>query len=183
MLSYFNIQTHYLLFISSFFNFFSPMKFSQILLFVLSFSLVAFTANDSFAQASKTQKLIAKKWDLDTDAFKAMLQAEIAKKAEEDPGSAEMAKAMMDRMMEQMKDVSFDFKPDGKMNVGIFGKEEGGTWKLSPDGKTILITGPNGQEQEMLIVELTKDKLVFGKEGEEMKLPFKPSAKAKGKKK
>lgn len=159
------------------------MKFSQILLFVLSFSLVAFTANDSFAQASKTKKLIAKKWDLDTDAFKAMFEAEIAKKAEEDPSSAEMAKAMIGPMIEQMKGVFFEFKADGKMNVGLPGKEESGTWKLSPDGKKLLTTGPNGKEEEMLIVELTKDKLVLGKEGDEMKLQFKPSAKAKGKKK
>lgn len=105
---------------------------------------------------------IAGKWSLDTEAFLALLTAEIDKTAEGDDEAAAMAKMMKGPMLAQFKDarMDFDIQADGTWTMdGEMGDEKGtaaGTWKKSGDlyaftGKAedddLNLSGPlNGDE-------------------------------------
>lgn len=149
------------------------MRFSQILLFVLSFGLMSLSANT--AQAQNTRQLLSQKWDLDIEAINALLNAEISKLEETDPAGAESMRRLSVTFVDQMKSISFDFQPNGTLIMNLPTEQQQGTWRLSPDGQKVISRDAQGNEEELMIVELTKDKLILAKEGDETALQFKPS--------
>ncbi len=82
-------------------------------------------------------------------------------------------KAMMDKMMEEVKKNSFfDFHKDGTYELSMMGQGEKGTWKLSDDGTKLLCkTEGKDKEQALNMTEISSSKMVLEMEdhGEKMK--------------
>jgi hypothetical protein len=169
------------------------MKFTHILVLALAVFFAACggkgkkdgqDSNKKDSAAAKTETpaakspkdLIAKKWNIDIEMFKALVKEEMAKDKNQDPAAAKMAEAMIEPMIKAMGDMSFEFMADGKMKITVQGKTEEGKWSLSEDGKKLMTEGgKDNKKDEMDIIELTEGKLVISSAKDKMKIAFTPA--------
>ncbi|HLL95223.1 MAG TPA: hypothetical protein VK404_09630 [Spirosoma sp.] len=133
------------------------------LLPVLLMSLFAiFTA---FRPWENPSRLLALKWQFDTEAFKPSAQQLI----KENPQTANLSEAQMKQVVEQatqmLKGTTLTFKSDGTYEM--FTKKEGtvtGTWSLSPASKELTRqshknAAENKPPRKFKVLELTDERL------------------------
>ncbi len=109
-----------------------------------------------------TKTMLCKKWLLDGEALKSVVEAEIKKLEKEKPEEAGMAKMMLGMMGSMFKDggIQMEFKADGTCVTTAMSQSNSGKWELSEDKKSIIIKNEKGDEK-MLIKELTNTRLAL----------------------
>ncbi|MCS6795876.1 MAG: hypothetical protein NZ516_07930 [Raineya sp.] len=125
-------------------------RLSQILFLLVAIVLVACKGNP--------KDLIARKWSVDVEASKKQNEKEGQKVADED--------------IKMLKELNFDFKKDGVLELSVLDQKLKGTWSISDDGKKLKMK-MEGDEEEIEILELSKTKMV-GK-GKKQTLVLKPA--------
>lgn len=95
---------------------------------------------------------------------------------------AEMSVKMADEMIAAMKQTTMEFKNDGKyeMKLKMMGQEqtETGSWSLSEDGKSLLLTDAKSNKVDTTGVDIAKDKVVMTMKmgSDEAKITMTPAA-------
>lgn len=136
-------------------------------------------AKDTTQMTKTPHKADTSKTDTSTDSSKAESSSDIEEnsfsqnnrlivnewkvKAVLAPGKKD--NVMSDQQKAQMKNALIIFRADGSQSMNAeLNKEkinEDGRWKLSADGKQVVMISPNGKERRFTIEEISKDKLTL----------------------
>ena len=140
------------------------MKLTRYFFAVMLFSITATLSN---VQAQSTKKMLMRTWVMSFDEMIKKMPAEQRKMIEM------MTDEQKDRVKNQISQSYFDFKADGTFEAFMNGKKESMTWNLSADGKELITTEESGKVTRLIIVELSKTRLVLeGKEDKEKVPPI-----------
>jgi hypothetical protein len=112
------------------------------------------------------KKMLTRKWKFDVAALKTIMEAEIKKQEKENPAGIELAKKMVEGMLNSMGEMTLEFKSDGTFET-TDGKNKirKQTWKLSDDKSEVITTDEKGKETKLKIKSISSSKVVL--EGDE----------------
>ncbi|NJL13714.1 MAG: hypothetical protein HC913_12390 [Microscillaceae bacterium] len=113
-----------------------------------------------------SEKSLQGSWKLDVSGLKSALEAEIEKQAEKATGmekaGIEMAKAMIPKMIESFGEMRLELKDGGKVSMktpsimGSKAETKEGSWKLSEDGKSIILEDTGAPSPKINVVSNNK---------------------------